>query len=110
MDEKAKNNGYIGRLYYQAICDGQGYPNGMPYWAEMKADDKYHYAADGISFLEMAQKAGLITFNKPMGFAPGSEWGSGDCAALIEHYKDHEAEEKAELERRIGMLFNKDKK
>lgn len=107
MDEKkkpnAEKNARVGGLFYHSYVDAQGYPNGMPYWGEMSADDKYWWAVTGISTLEDQARAGFITMDPEIGLGR-SAYGEGACLELLQWFKDHEESDKKELEERISTI------
>jgi hypothetical protein len=103
-NEKAQNNKRIGRIYYQALTDAAGYPNGMPYWPEMKPEHKYYHTVTALDFIRMMEKEGYITINKPLGFEDGSVWGEGDCKALIDAFTETHQIELDEFEKKIRQL------
>lgn len=83
--KKAEVNADIGRIFYQAETDAAGYPNGMPYWPEMKSGDKYYYALLALDFLDKLQRAGFtIAYEHPFGLDEKSVFGEGDCKDLME--------------------------
>lgn len=104
MSEKAETNARIGRLYYQALNDAAGYPNGMAYWPEMEPRHKYFETATALDFIEMLVKEGLITVNKPMGLGPSPRWNEGECLELLEHFQANQAKELQEFTERLEHL------
>lgn len=102
-DERTKNNAAIGRLQYQVVTDAAGYPNGMAYWADLPPVEKYRVAAEALSLIEMLEKQGFITINKPLGLE-GSVWGEGKCKALVDHYESTAAAEIAAFETHAAEL------
>jgi len=108
---KAERNARIGRLYYNALTDAAGYPNGMAYWEELPAAEKYYHSATALQLIEMAAKEGLISLTEEIGL--NDKWGVGDCKDLMEHFQATEAKEKNNLEKRIdairAAIFSSDK-
>jgi hypothetical protein len=103
---KVETNAKIGRMYYQCINDAAGYPNGMAYWAELKASEKYHFTLTAISMLEIAAEQGLVTINEPFGLGEKPDFGKGECKELMDHFESTGAQELKDLEERIAS-FNK---
>jgi hypothetical protein len=104
----AEINARIARIYYQALTDAAGYPNGMPYWPEMSSNDKYHYGATALDFLRMMQDEGLITLNVPMGFGEIGVWGQGECKALMDHFDAKGPEELEAFNKLLAQLNDTD--
>jgi len=102
MTSKAERNARAGRLYYNALTDAAGYPNGMPYWAELPPSEKYYLSMIALSFLEYVQAEGFIKVTADIG-AMG-EFGKGDCDALMQHFEKTLAADRAALDRRIESL------
>lgn len=102
MTTKAERNARAGRLYYNALTDAAGYPNGMAYWADLPTSEKYYLTMIGLSFLEYMEAEGFIKVTADIG-AKG-EFGKGDCAALMQHFEETMAAERAALDRRIEAL------
>lgn len=103
-DEKTKTNALIGRLMYRTQTDAAGYPNGMPYWPEMPANNKYFYAAMGVQFIEMLAEKGLITINRPLGFGDNAMAGQGECQALVDFYTETGQKELEEFQERLAKI------
>jgi hypothetical protein len=103
-DEKAETNRDIGVLYFSAVVDAQGYPNGMPYWHEMNSSDQYHYAVTGLSFICDLERAGYITLNKPLGLSDNAVWGEGDCKALMDVLDAHRDSDRKRFEERLEQI------
>ena len=100
MHEKV--NYELGRMLYDCMVDAAGYPNGMPFWEEMKADDKYYYCLLAIDFLEKEKKSGLS--NKPYGIGRNPNYGEGECKALMDHINEVAPEELMAFEKRLEMM------
>lgn len=101
---KTEINAMIGRMYYQAMTDAAGYPNGMAYWEDLTPGDKYHLAAQAIDFLGMVQSLGFISVNSEIGFGSQPNWGEGECKELLDFYTARQASDLAELEQRKEEL------
>lgn len=101
---KAETNARVGRIYYQALTDAQGYPNGMAYWPDLEPQSKYHITAESLDFLRMLQEEGLIEIKADIGFSSDSKWGEGDCKALIDHFESTDKEEKEAFEKRLAEM------
>ena len=103
-DEKAETNREIALLYYQAVVDAQGYPNGMPFWHEMDASTQYHYALTGIDFIRALERGGYITFNKSIGLSDNSVWGEGDCKSHMASLQAHRDGDQKIFEERLAKI------
>src|SRR5690606_11545962 len=84
MSGKTERNARIGRLYYKALTDAAGYPNGMAYWEEMSANDKYHYTVTGLQFIGSLIDAGIVSASEEVGV--NGRWGEGDCDEMLKHF------------------------
>lgn len=102
MDGKTERNAKIGRVYYKALTDAAGYPNGMAYWGEMSAAEKYSYTATGLQFLSSLIDMGLVTSPDEVGLR--DRWGEGDCAELLKHFEATEADERKEFQDRVSTF------
>lgn len=104
-DERARMNADAGRLYYQALTDAQGYPNGMPYWPEMSVADQYHVTQEGLCFLELLARAGLVKSEALAHLGTGnSVYGKGDCAALVAELERRHPEGLREFRERLNSI------
>lgn len=102
MTGKTELNARVGRLFYQAMTDAAGYPNGMPYWAELPATEKYYNAATGLCFLEYLVQEGFVTLAKDVGLR--GPMLREDCDALMRHFEETAPKERKEFEERIRKL------
>lgn len=102
--KRAEKNAAIGRTYYQALTDAEGYPNGMPFWPEMDPRDKYYYSATGLDFLEKLSRDEVIAVPDDIGFRDPVRYGEGDCGALLELFRARQAAELREFETRIESM------
>jgi hypothetical protein len=99
MSERTELNARVGRLFYKALTDAEGYPNGMPYWAELSPGEKYFNAATGLGFLDYLVQEGLVTLNQDFGLRGDTL--REDCDELMRHFEDSAEKEQAELEERV---------
>src|SRR3954467_369499 len=101
---KTEINVRIGRTYYQALTDAQGYPNGMQYWPEIKPESKYHITCEALGFIELLVHRGLITLNQPIGVSDGDKFNEGECKELMDHFKTTDADELKDHEERLAKF------
>jgi hypothetical protein len=99
--EKVEKQRQAGMAYYVARCDETGYPNGLPYWHEMSASDKYNYCVTGLAVLKRSAELGLIP---EIDFWLEDEFGEGDCRRLMDYLLVKGEEEKADFEKRLAAL------
>lgn len=102
MTSKAERNARAGRLYYNALTDAAGYPNGMAYWGELSPSEKYFYTMTGLSFLAYMQAEGFVSLQQDVGV--NDVYGQGDCADLLRHFEETHAGDKEALDRRINAV------
>jgi hypothetical protein len=101
---KMEDNIKVGRLYYQALNDAAGYPNGMAYWPDMASKDKYYYTVTALDFLKMVEQQGFITINKPLGLGEKATWGEGECKELMDQFEVTREKELEEFNQRLEAL------
>ncbi len=110
MSDKIENNYRLGRMYYQMLTDAEGYPNGMPYWSDLSANDKYYFCMCGLSMLDIAIKDKFVSPVKEFGFVTGSVYGEGDCKELMDLIESKLEEEKKQFEERVKSFQTKEEK
>lgn len=87
--EKAANNRNVGQIYYNAVVDSEGYPNGLAGWTDLTPQDQYFYSALGVMFLERLQAQKYVSFDSSkLGLGPSASWDSGDCKELFDLLKE----------------------
>lgn len=102
MSDKTSLNARVGRLFYQAMTDAAGYPNGMAYWGELPASEKYFNAATGLSFLNYLIQDGFITLAKDIGLREPTL--REDCDALMKHFEDNLEKDRELMMARIKSI------
>jgi len=102
--KRAELNARIGRLYYMALTDAAGYPNGMPYWPEMTPAEKYYETVTALDFLEKLTREKIITVPDTIGLRKPVMYDQGDCKALLDYFTEVYEKEKAEFEERIAQM------
>ena len=101
---KAELNARIGRMYYQALTDAAGYPNGMPFWEEMPPKEKYYHTATALDLIDMLAQEALIETKEEVGFNKPADWNKGDCRELMDFFeRSYEADLKS-LQERIAAM------
>lgn len=101
---KTENNARIGRLYFQSINDAAGYPNGLPYWPEMAASEKYQITLEGLTFLDYCVQSGHVLPNPTEPFGVTGAFGEGECKELMDHFEKTSPDELKEFQERLTKL------
>lgn len=100
---KAEVNYRLGRILYHSIVDAQGYPNGMPYWEEMKADDKYYYCLLAIDFMDKGLPE-VVNRCGTYGLGENVNYGEGGCKDLMDYINEVGPDELTAFENRVKMV------
>lgn len=106
---RVETNYRLGRLFYMMMTDAAGYPNGMAYWEEMSAQDKYYYCMNAVDFLRKVERDMEISIGTADGgnfdYGVGdSMYGQGDCKALMDYIESVQEKEMKDFETRISSI------